>query len=128
MTQEQIKRAANSYIDDFLYNHIDYTVIHDNYETGKNNAICEFGPDIFKAGAQWRINSVWHTTADKPDFMRQCLLYLRDPMREGWHIGRVEKQGTNKGKWNIYGYFTPALHKYVARWAYIEDLLPADSK
>ena len=60
--------------------------------------------------------------------MRQCLLYLRDPMREGWHIGRVEKQGTNKGKWNIYGYFTPALHKYVARWAYIEDLLPADSK
>lgn len=82
----------------------------------------------FIAGAQWRINSVWHPTADKPDFMRQCLLYLRDPMREGWHIGRVENQGTNKGKWNIYGYFTPALHKYVARWAYIEDLLPADSK
>lgn len=84
----------------------------------------DYGINCFLDGARWRINSVWHTTADKPDFMRQCFLYLRDPMREGWHIGRVEKQGTNKGKWNIYGYFTPALHEYVARWAYIADLLP----
>lgn len=84
----------------------------------------DYGIHCFLDGARWRINSVWHTTADKPDFMRLCFLYLSDQMREGWHIGRVEKQGTNKGKWNIYGYFTPALHKYVARWAYIDDLLP----
>lgn len=50
----------------------------------------------FIAGAQWRINSVWHTTADKPDFMRQCLLYLRDPMREGWHIGRSREAGNEQ--------------------------------
>lgn len=74
MTQEQIKRAANSYIDDFLYNHIDYTVIHDNYETGKNNAICEFGPDIFKAGAQWRINSVWHDASERPEVNKRVLV------------------------------------------------------
>lgn len=113
MTQERIKKAADDFADkEYEISDIDRDPLYKG----------------FYHGAQWRINSVWHTTADKPDFMRQCLLYLRDPMREGWHIGRVEKQGTNKGKWNIYGYFTPALHKYVARWAYIEDLLPADSK
>lgn len=116
MTQEQIERAADLYSANATPTFVDSSFAR--YATA----------DAFEAGAQWRINSVWHTTADKPDFMRQCLLYLRDPMRKGWHIGRVEKQGTNKGKWNIYGYFTPALHKYVARWAYIEDLLPADSK
>lgn len=118
MTQEQIERAARESSTRAGYN---IKIAAD--VAGRTVYEC-----AFEAGAQWRINSVWHTTADKPDFMRQCLLYLRDPMRKGWHIGRVEKQGTNKGKWNIYGYFTPALHKYVARWAYIEDLLPADSE
>ena len=133
MTNDDIKKAAISAIHDHYNCNGEYPCSERSYCqfcSGYNSAFdCnECGADDFNEGfldgARWRINSVWHTTADKPDFMRQCFLYLRDPMREGWHIGRVEKQGTNKGKWNIYGYFTPALHKYVARWAYIADLLP----
>lgn len=112
MTQEQIKRAANSYIDDFLYNHIDYTVIHDNYETGKNNAICEFGPDIFKAGAQWRINSVWHNMKEKPNFKK--LSILLELKKEG-KIRFIDEPRYN---WDF-------MIEYYARWAYVEDLLPA---
>lgn len=110
MTQEQIKRAANSYIDDFLYNHIDYTVIHDNYETGRNNAICEFGPDIFKAGAQWRINSVWHDASEQP-------------RRNTWYIAQIGDSAfdtfTDSANWKSY-----AKGLNIICWAYIEDLLP----
>lgn len=80
--------------------------------------------EAFKAGANWRINSVWYDSSITPDPMQECLVLLNDPMREGFHIGRIENQGTNNGKWNIYGYFTPSLHEFVIRWAYIKDLLP----
>lgn len=114
MTQEQIKRAANSYIDDFLYNHIDYTVIHDNYETGRNNAICEFGPDIFKAGAQWRINSVWHDMEEKPNFRGLPILLEHKK-------GQIHFLDETPSNWNY-------VIKYYIRWAYVVDLLPADSE
>ncbi len=113
MTQEQIKRAANSYIDDFLYNHIDYTVIHDNYETGKNNAICEFGPDIFKAGAQWRINSVWHDAQEEPCNGKILIV-------------ETKNYGIFIAGPNIDTKDYECLKKEfdINRWAYIEDLLP----
>lgn len=65
MTRVQIEKAAKNYIDDFLNDHIDYDAVNyeeDNYEAGRNNAFCEFGVDIFKDGAAWRINSVWHNS------------------------------------------------------------------
>lgn len=80
--------------------------------------------ESFVLGANWRINSVWNDSSITPDPMQECLVLLNDPMRKGFHIGRIENQGTNNGKWNIYGYFTPSLHEFVIRWAYIEDLLP----
>ena len=121
MTQEQIKRAANSYIDDFLYNHIDYTVIHDNYETGRNNAICEFGPDIFKAGAQWRINSVWHSGNEVPKKHKDLLIELKNME---FHICQF-KDGDS-----FLGYYDDRefIAFEIISWAYVEDLLPADSK
>ena len=45
-----------------------------------------------------------------PEYGKECLVFLNDLVREGRHIGRIEEQGENVGKWNIYGYFTPAVH------------------
>ena len=124
MTQEQIKRAANSYIDDFLYNHIDYTVIHDNYETGKNNAICEFGPDIFKAGAQWRINSVWHDASERPEVNKRVLVEF---FNEYGNYVYYRLKAFKPAQLKYWGIEMAFLDKII-RWTYIEDLLPADSK
>lgn len=110
MTKEDIEKAAGDYSGSSL----GFTEV--NSVMAKHKA--------FADGANWRINSVWNDSSITPDPMQECLVLLNDPMREGFHIGRIENQGTNNGKWNIYGYFTPSLHEFVIRWAYIEDLLP----
>lgn len=110
MTIEDIEKAA---VDSCVFdNDIFNPELTPYYEKG------------FKDGTQWRINSIWHDTSDIPDPMKECLVFLNDPKRKGWHIGRIENQGTNKGKWNIYGYFTPSTHEFITRWAYINDLTP----
>lgn len=108
MTKEDIDKAAENYEDGLIYSSI------------KNQ--CDI-QKAFKEGANWRINSVWNDSSITPDPMQECLVLLNDPMREGFYIGRIENQGTNNGKWNIYGYFTPSLHEFVIRWAYIKDLI-----
>ena len=63
MKQEQIEKAAREFTDNLIAeNHFDVNYEEDNYEAGRNNALCEFGVDIFKDGAAWRINSVWHNS------------------------------------------------------------------
>lgn len=108
MTKEDIEKAAESYEDGLIY-----SSIKDQCDIQK----------AFKDGANWRINSVWNDSFITPDPMQECLVLLNDPMRKGFYIGRIENQGTNNGKWNIYGYFTPSLHEFVIRWAYIKDLI-----
>ena len=104
MKREDIEKAATQYAQTFIEGSITA------YKS-------------FKVGAEWRINSVWNDSSITPDPMQECLVLLNDPMRKGFHIGRIENQGTNNGKWNIYGYFTPSLHEFVIRWAYIKDLI-----
>lgn len=77
----------------------------------------------FANGVEYYLKNTWHDKSEIPEYGKECLVFLNDPMREGWHIGRIEKQGQNVGKWNIYGYFTPASHNSILYWAYIEDLL-----
>lgn len=108
MTKEDIDKAAESYEDGLIY-----SSIKDQCDIQK----------AFKEGASWRINSVWNDSSITPDPMQECLVLLNDPMRKGFHIGRIENQGTNNGKWNIYGYFTPSLYEFVIRLAYIKDLI-----
>ena len=109
MTREDIEKAARRYI----------AQSNNNYIPKEEDV-----KQAFEIGAKWRINSIWHDTSDIPDPMKECLVFLNDPMRKGWHIGRIENQGTNKGKWNIYGYFTPSTHEFITRCAYINDLTP----
>lgn len=108
ITKDDIDKAAESYEDGLIY-----SGIKDQCDIQK----------AFKEGANWRINSVWNDSSITPDPMQECLVLLNDPMRKGFYIGIIENQGTNNGKWNIYGYFTPSLHEFVIRWAYIKDLI-----
>lgn len=78
----------------------------------------------FMEGIDIYTKQIWHDAKKTPTPMKDCLFYLNDPMRIGWHLGRIENQGANKGKWNVYGYFTPALHENIISWAYLDDLIP----
>lgn len=65
----------------------------------------------FKAGVNWRINSVWHTMDVEPK--KDCLLVLHGNGRTitiNWN-GDMKWQGMDK-------FFR------AEKWAYIEDLLP----
>lgn len=117
MTREDIEKAANAYMDDFLYDHIDHTAINheeDNYEAGRNHALFEFGTGIFKDGAAWRINSVWHDVNEIPE--------------DGRIIVLLGKYGTMI----IYGpnmrYYKEAIimDGGFIKWAYKEDLMPTN--
>lgn len=67
--------------------------------------------DAFEHGANWRINSVWHTTADMPTKSGYLAVLCYNGIMETCHhtigIGFLEK--------TLQGY---------SKWAYVEDLLP----
>lgn len=107
MNKETIEKAARKYATDKY-----------GGENTKQWAIAQIhaGRDGFIAGAQWRINSVWHDASEKPKFN-----------------GKVEKEGIlllyssgqcvflylDKDEWeSILGYAT------FVKWAYITDLIP----
>lgn len=80
---------------------------------------CPYNPDAksgFMAGAQWRINSVWHDASEKPKFK-----------------GKVEKEMfmlfCNSKKYGLMLISQDEWDDFVERgmfhkWAYVDDLLP----
>lgn len=95
MTREQIEKAAIKSADEEL----------DDFE-------CRGHRDGFVAGAQWRINSVWHDAIDKPENGRFVLV------DKEYRIYDVWKQDICDDWLNDVNYFG------VKRWAYLDDLLP----
>lgn len=83
---------------------------------GHNTAFdcCECGADEFKkgfiAGANWRINSVWHDASERPDTDKGDLLVIvKDAFGKDVYVRQ-----------NAY-----YVLKYgCVRWAYIKDLIP----
>ena len=101
MTREQIEKAAIKSADEEL----------DDFE-------CRGHRDGFIAGAQWRINSVWHDAIDKPERNRD---FLYESARGWFGINNTTKMAREvyPEKWDrfVEGYD-------VIRWVYIDDLLP----
>ena len=101
MTREQIEKAAIKSADVEL----------DDFE-------CRGHRDGFIAGAQWRINSVWHDAIDKPERNRD---FLYESARGWFGINNTTKMAREvyPEKWDrfVEGYD-------VIRWVYIDDLLP----
>lgn len=120
MTREQIEKAARIERENV------HKELQENYRKHKDiNLYTAFSATIdmyavplFKAGAQWRINSVWHNKHTViPDSGRLCLLELKDP-DSGKIVYKVDSYS---------GYEWKELTHYecsgLIRFAYIDDLL-----
>lgn len=93
MTNEEIKEAAINYEDKLTYRPLDM------YDIKK----------AFKAGAEWRIDSVWH------DVEKELPEYNRHVVNEDWFDFIAKDEKGLKRIMNRYPF---------KRWAYVEDLLP----
>ena len=105
MTREQITKAAMEY------------AVENSWYPGETSyesdikAMQESFADAFRDGAQWRINSVWHSTKELPQ-RSGFLAVLMDN-------GLMETMYFSVG----IGFHENKLRGYVL-WAYVDDLLP----
>lgn len=72
----------------------------------------DFVYDSFVAGAEWRINSVWHDIKEKPKLNK--FFIFQNECNE-WETDCLYQQT----KWKLY-----VAANDLVRWAYIEDLMP----
>ena len=115
MKLQTIEKAANDFMNDFCYDHIDNSAINneeDNYEAGKNHALLDYGNDIFIAGAKWRINSVWHDRTEKADISKELILMYSN--------GSVRVTLLNPNL-TFDGFLSVDM---FIKWAYVSDILP----
>ena len=97
MTREQIERAAGEYSGSVL--------------GFKDNPVVMNNHKAFMDGAQWRINSVWHSTDELPKYSGFLAVLMSN--------GLMEIMYYSAG----IGFHEMTLKGYVL-WAYISDLLP----
>lgn len=73
------------------------------------------GRESFVCGAEWRINSVWHDSNDKPDESpKNKRLIIIEHIADGDSLELSYSLIYS----HVYAYFC------VIRWAYVEDLKP----
>lgn len=68
----------------------------------------------FMAGAEYRINSMWHTTADMPEKWELCLVEYKDS--DGENKMRIDWRSE-------YEWVGMCHYDTILRWSYITDLL-----
>lgn len=75
----------------------------------------EFAVPLFKAGAEWRINSVWHKPSDIAEPGKDCLVEHMD----------IDGNVCICIDWRSeYEWIKSCHYNKILRWAYIKDLLP----
>lgn len=112
MEREDIEKAAKDY--SVGKTHFRRSVLKevdaDDYVLRKDN--CR---EDFIAGAEWRINSVWHKPYDIAEPGKDCLVEHMDG--DGNVCIRID--------WRSEYEWVKACHyDKILRWAYVEDLLP----
>lgn len=98
MTQKQIEKEANDYA----------------YKNWAGGGFECASINSFIAGAEWRIDSVWHDVSEKPNFLKLPIL-----LENKKNIHFIDY---TPASW-IYIY----IQKYYIKWAYTKDLLPKSS-
>jgi hypothetical protein len=89
---------------------------------------CPYNPDAksgFMAGAQWRINSVWHDREEQPEVGRWFIFKADDtnPFKKptikkiAYYTNRIEN---DKGL----DWLKMVAEYKILCWAYVDDLLP----
>ena len=112
MTQEQIERAADLYSANATPTFVDGCFAR--HATA----------DAFEAGAQWRINSVWHDASERPEVNKRVLVEFFNKYGNYVYYRLKAFKPAQLKHWGI----EMAFLDKIIRWTYIEDLLPADSK
>lgn len=115
MKREDIEKAALRYKSELIESIVNYTDINyeeNNYEAGKMHALDDNIEDTFKAGAEWRINRVWHDANKKPD---KGKLLIAEDIDSAYDLVYL----TKSKPWEEL-----SEKNHYMRWAYIADLLP----
>lgn len=106
MDKEQIEQAAREYRNTLPY-----------CDDPKVRGMSIGGYDGFIAGAEWRINFVWHTPEEKPVCKNEKLCEIFFISKKGYpHANTYSEDGFflyNGYNWSD-----------VKCWAYVDDLLP----
>ena len=110
MTKEQIQNEA-----------VEYAKGKYGGESAKMWAIAQIhaGRDGFIAGADWRINSVWHKPEEVPEAGKDCLVEYVDG--DGCAHIRIDKRSE-------YEWIEACHYDRILRWAYIDDLIPTEDE
>ena len=127
MTREQIEKAAQAEVEMLLFKEIKCEEInyeHDNYESGREDAISDYGNILFAKGAQWRINSVWHKPSAYGEELTRNVEVVAKTKR-GYRFGKFDVVGYSI---EYIGFVSTSRLEYalsdVLEYAYLEDLLP----
>jgi hypothetical protein len=96
--KQTVEEAAKEYADD-------------NYP-GSDLGIRIMAANAFEAGAEWRINSIWHDNTNIPDDNKFCVFTLSDG---NCGCGYYHKKDNTIWYENF---------SNVVRWAYFEDITP----
>ena len=108
MEREDIEKAAKNY--SIGKTHFRRSVLKEvdagDYVLRKSN--CR---EDFIAGAEWRINSVWHSASEAPQRSGMLIAIKQN--------GTPIVCGPNNSDWKI-----AVRIFHIVRWAYVEDLLP----
>lgn len=111
INRETIEKAAREFTDNLIAeNYFDVNYEEDNYDAGSLNATDEVGFNAFIKGAEWRINSVWHDTSEKPEKRRKYLAHCKD---DRFHTF------CDSTDWDMF-----LIRSNIKHWAYIDDLFP----
>lgn len=94
MKEEAIEKAAEEYAN----------------KQGDFGAEWYHAVEDFAAGAEWRINSVWHDVNENPDKNQLVLFEYRKTYGRGYSVNFGENYALMK---NV-----------ILKWAYIDDLIP----
>lgn len=107
MTHREIQKAAAASADLFC----EVTDCYDEYEVGRHAGYTQG----FADGAEWRIESVWHTTIESPEDGRIYLAIDKD--------GHPFVGGPNNADFK-----ETARVMRIATWAYVDDLTREEKK
>lgn len=77
------------------------------------------GRDGFVAGANWRIDSVWHNPHDVPEIGKYCLVEYRTG--DGDVCIRIDCRSE-------YEWIEACHYDRILHWAYIDDLIPTEDE
>lgn len=121
MDKEHIENAANAYTQEIIdSNTFDVNYEESNYDAGSLHATSEVCPMAFKAGAEWRINSVWHSADVTPNENSDIVII------DGEDNDLYSISYSFNGYEDVWGKgWECCVRVYnIVKWAYLDDLLP----